>query len=192
MNIAVFCGSHLGKSASLQQGVALLGMTLAKEGHTMLYGGSGWGYMGVAKKAAKDAGGKVVGILPRFFSQDAIESSYPIDELIMVDTMAERKQLLIEKADAFIALPGGIGTLDEITEVMVSNQLCFSSKPIGLLNTDGFFDHFVGQLQHMNQEELLDDRALNFVKVSDNPSELLEMLRSFEPMDDSYIRNKLR
>lgn len=191
-NISVFCGSHFGKNAAFEAAAVELGRKIARQDRTLLYGGSGWGYMGAVKKACKDAGGYVVGILPTCFSEDAVESSKPIDELVMVSSLPERKAMMIERSDAFIAIPGGIGTLDELTEVMTANQLGFVAKPMGLLNVDGFYDHLVAQLELMNREGLLGAAALHSLVVASTVDEMLTALDDYQPMTDPNIQTKMR
>lgn len=150
MNIAVFCGSSNPKNETYAAAARELGRSLAEGGHTLLYGGSNLGLMGVVSGAALEAGGCVVGVIPTLFSEDIIRSQ-AVTELVRVGSMAERKAYLIAHSDAFIALPGGIGTLDEVLEVMVANQLQHLGKPMILLNLDGFFDPFLEQLRVMHE-----------------------------------------
>ena len=150
MNIAVFCGSSLPRNKEIVEAAAVLGRRIAQEGHTLVYGGSNLGLMGVVSGAALEAGGRVVGVIPNLFSDDIIHSQR-VTELVRVRSMAERKEYLIAHSDAFVALPGGIGTLDEVLEVMVANQLKQIDKPMYLLNLDGFYDTFLEQLRQMHQ-----------------------------------------
>lgn len=160
MNITVFCGSSMPMKDSYAEAATLLGKTIAEKGHTLLYGGSNLGVMGLVSGAALSAGGRVTGVIPSFFSEEIINSQ-PVTELVRVKSMAERKEYLIAVSHAFIALPGGIGTLDEILEVMVANQLGLmkdsngntitEGKPIALLNPDGFYDPFFSQIKTMGE-----------------------------------------
>lgn len=150
MNIAVFCGSGLPGDSRITNAAETLGRRLAEEGHTLIYGGSNLGLMGVVSGAALQEDGHVVGVIPTLFSEDIIRSQR-VTELVRVRTMAERKEYLIAHSDAFVALPGGIGTLDEVLEVMVANQLKQIDKPMYLLNLDGFYDLFLEQLRQMHQ-----------------------------------------
>jgi uncharacterized protein (TIGR00730 family) len=150
MNIAVFCGSSLPHNKEIVEAAAVLGRRIAQEGYTLVYGGSNLGLMGVVSGAALEEGGRVVGVIPNLFSDDIIHSQR-VTELVRVRTLAERKEYLIAHSDAFIALPGGIGTLDEVLEVMVANQLKQIDKPMYLLNLDGFYDTFLEQLRQMHQ-----------------------------------------
>ena len=165
MNIAVFCGSSLPRNKEIVEAAAVLGRRIAQEGHTLVYGGSNLGLMGVVSGAALEEGGRVVGVIPTLFSEEIIRSQR-VTELVRVRSMAERKEYLIARSDAFVALPGGIGTLDEIAEVMVANQLqivdgkrvldgTYRQKPMILLNIDGYFDPFLAQIQRAHDEGLM-------------------------------------
>ena len=150
MNISVFCASSQPRNTRIAEAAAELGHRLALGGHTLLYGGSNLGLMGVVSSAALQEGGRVVGVIPTLFSEEIIRSQ-PVTELVRVHSMAERKEYIIARSDAFVALPGGIGTLDEVLEVMVANQLKQIDKPMYLLNLDGFYNLFLEQLRQMHQ-----------------------------------------
>ena len=165
MNISVFCGASLPRSEQITEAARQLGRAIARGGHTLLYGGSNLGLMGVTSGAALQEGGRVVGVIPTFFSDDIIHSQ-PVSELVRVRTLAERKEYLIAHSDAFVALPGGIGTIDEVSEVMVMNQLqivdgqrildsSYRTKPMILLNIDGYYNPFLEQLRLVKEEGLM-------------------------------------
>lgn len=158
MNISVFCGASLPHSEQITEAARQLGRAIARGGHTLLYGGSNLGLMGATSGAALQEGGRVVGVIPTFFSDDIIHSQ-PVSELVRVRTLAERKEYLIAHSDAFVALPGGIGTLDEVLEVMVANQLHHLDKPMILLNLGGYYAPFLAQLDVMRAEGLLRSTA---------------------------------
>ena len=168
MHIAVFCGSSMPRNKEIVEAAAALGRRIAREGHTLVYGGSNLGLMGVVSGAALQEGGRVVGVIPTFFSDDIIHSQ-PVSELVRVRSLAERKEYLIAHSDAFVALPGGIGTLDEVLEVMVANQLGLVrdrsganqslGKPMILLNLGGYYNPFLAQLDAMRAEGLLRSAA---------------------------------
>lgn len=168
MHIAVFCGASLPHSEQITEAARQLGRAIARGGHTLLYGGSNLGLMGAMSGAALQEGGRVVGVIPTFFSDDIIHSQ-PVSELVRVRTLAERKEYLIAHSDAFVALPGGIGTLDEVLEVMVANQLGLvrdrsganqsQGKPMILLNLGGYYNPFLAQLDAMRAEGLLRSAA---------------------------------
>ena len=161
MNIAVFCGASMPRNEKYVEAARVLGRRIARAGHTLVYGGSNLGLMGVVSGAALEEGGRVVAVIPTLFPEEIIQSQQ-VSEIIRVKSMAERKERIIAMCDAFVALPGGIGTLDEVFEVAVANQLRrFSdrasqpSKPVVLLNIDGFYDNMLSQLRIMSDEGLL-------------------------------------
>ena len=192
MNISVFCGASLPHSEQITEAARQLGRAIARGGHTLLYGGSNLGLMGATSGAALQEGGRVVGVIPTFFSDDIIHSQ-PVSELVRVRTLAERKEYLIAHSDAFIALPGGIGTLDEVFEVLVANQLGQCSKPMGLLNTQGFFNPQIEMLRRMESEGLYNLTNARYLIVDDQPEGLLQMLASFVPLPaDGPVARRLR
>ena len=165
MHISVFCASSLPHNKEIVEAAAVLGRRIAQEGHTLVYGGSNLGLMGVVSGAALEEGGRVVGVIPNLFSDDIIHSQR-VTELVRVRSMAERKERIMEACDAFIALPGGIGTIDEVSEVMVMNQLqivdgkrvldgTYKTKPMILLNIDGYYNPFLEQLRLTKEEGLM-------------------------------------
>lgn len=173
--IGVFCASHIGRNPLFQSAARQLGRLIASEGRTLVYGGSNLGYMGTVSTAALDQGGRVVSVIPTLFSEEVINSQ-PRAETIRVNSMQERKSRMLEMCDAFIALPGGIGTLDEISEVLMSNQLRLCRKPIGLLNAEGYYDHFVELIHHMESEDLVYPGALPMLLFDSTPEGLLHQL----------------
>ncbi len=192
MNISVFCGASRPSNTQYIAAATLLGKSLAREGHTLLYGGSNLGLMGVVSSAALEEGGHVVGVIPSFFSEEIIQSQ-SVSELVRVASMAERKEYLIAHSDAFIALPGGIGTLDEAFEVMVANQLGLSRKPIGLLNTNNFYQPLMQQLQLMEQEGLYRLANADYLVIEAQPDQLLQRLCRYTPNpDQGHIAQRLR
>lgn len=192
MNISVFCGASLPRNQQYTAAATLLGKLLAKRGHSLLYGGSNLGIMGAVSSASLENGGCVVGVIPSFFSEEIILSQ-PVSELVRVASIAERKEYLIAHSDAFIALPGGIGTLDEVFEVLVANQLGQCSKPMGLLNTQGFFNPQIEMLRRMESEGLYSLSNARYLIVDDQPEGLLQMLASFVPLPaDGPVARRLR
>jgi len=154
MNIAVYCGSGFGKNPRYVQVAQELGTWIGENGHTLVYGGSSVGLMGVISQAVMDAGGDVIGVEPQFFI-DAGVAQHDLTELIVVETMAERRAAMIERADAFIALPGGVGTLEEISEIMCRIRLRLTVAPCILVNIDGFYDAFATLLDEMAYDEFI-------------------------------------
>ena len=192
MNISVFCGATLPRNPEYIHAARHLGQLLAQGGHTLLYGGSNLGLMGTVSGGALEAGGTVIAVIPTFFSEEIINSQQ-VTELVRVATIAERKEYLIAHSDAFIALPGGIGTIDETFEVLVANQLGLCSKPMGLLNTLGFFNPQYDMLRRMEADGLYNLTDARYLIIDDQPEGLLQMLAAFVPLpNDGPVARRLR
>lgn len=148
MNIAVYCGSGHGDRPEYAQAARQLGAWMATNGHGLVYGGSSIGLMGAVSAAVMQGGGQAIGVEPRFFIEMGVEQ-HGLTELIVVDTMSQRKDKMIQLSDAFVALPGGVGTLEEISEIMSRIRLNLTQAPCVLLNLDGFYDHLAAMLDVM-------------------------------------------
>jgi len=157
--IVVFCGSSMGSNPAFEQGAKVLGSILAKQNIGLIYGGADIGLMGAVANGALESGGEVIGVLPKFLSSKEI-AHHHLTELILVDSMHERKQKMNDLADGIIALPGGFGTLEELFEMLTWGQLGLHSKPIGVLNIDGFYDDLMSQLEKMVSAGFL--KAINY------------------------------
>ncbi|MDG4883776.1 TIGR00730 family Rossman fold protein [Mesorhizobium sp. WSM4884] len=153
-SVCVYCGSSPGRDEAYVKAGHLLGRSLAKSGLRLVYGGGTKGIMGAVAEGALKAGGKVTGIIPRFLiNREATETALDkLDELLITDNMHERKHRMFEKSDAFVALPGGIGTVEEIVEVMTWAQLGHHRKPIVFANIKGFWDPMMALIEHMAEE----------------------------------------
>ncbi|TIN31143.1 MAG: TIGR00730 family Rossman fold protein [Mesorhizobium sp.] len=153
-SVCVYCGSSPGRDEIYIKAGHLLGRSIAKAGLRLIYGGGTKGIMGAVAEGALKAGGKVTGIIPRFLiNKEATETALGrLDELLITDNMHERKHKMFEKSDAFVALPGGIGTVEEIVEVMTWAQLGHHRKPIVFGNVGGFWDPMLALLDHMAAE----------------------------------------
>ena len=148
MNITVYLGARSGNEPVFREAALELGEWIAKAGHRLIYGGSGIGLMGVLADAVMEGGGEVIGVEPQFFIDDGFLHE-GITKTIPTQTMAERRLLMMEMGDAFIALPGGIGTLDEISEVIVMGGLNKHQKPCILYNKNGYYDLLRGMFDRM-------------------------------------------
>jgi uncharacterized protein (TIGR00730 family) len=153
-SVCVYCGSSPGRDEIYAKAGHLLGRSIAKAGLRLVYGGGTKGIMGAVAEGALKAGGKVTGIIPRFLiNKEATETALDrLDELLITDNMHERKHKMFEKSDAFVALPGGIGTVEEIVEIMTWAQLGHHRKPIVFGNVNGFWDPMTALLDHMAAE----------------------------------------
>ncbi|TIQ26489.1 MAG: TIGR00730 family Rossman fold protein [Mesorhizobium sp.] len=153
-SVCVYCGSSPGRDEAYVKAGHLLGRSLAKSGLRLIYGGGTKGIMGAVAEGALKAGGKVTGIIPRFLiNREATETALDkLDELLITDNMHERKHRMFEKSDAFVALPGGIGTVEEIVEIMTWAQLGHHRKPIVFANIKGFWDPMMALIEHMAEE----------------------------------------
>ena len=176
--IGVYCGSSAGRGERLRAAAAQVGGLLAREGIGLVYGGGGIGLMGAVADAVLGAGGSVTGVIPRFL-EDKELGHRGVQEMHVVATMHERKLKMIELADAFIALPGGFGTLEELFEVLAWSQLQLHAKPVGVLNVDGFYDGLIACLDGMVGARLLRpvDRARLVVEAE--PAPLLEAMAAW-------------
>lgn len=151
-SVCVFCGSSDAAAPDLLASAADFGVILAREGLTMIYGGGGVGLMGACAKAAHDAGGKVLGIIPHFLKER--ERRLDIVETVVVDSMHERKMMMFERADGFVVLPGGIGTLEEVVELLSWRRLDLHGKPVVFYNPDGFWEPLFNLFQHTVDQNL--------------------------------------
>lgn len=141
-NICVFCGSSVGRNPAFRENAQILGQLLAERGIGLVYGGGQVGLMGAIADATLDAGGEVIGVIPKSLFEAEIAHA-GLRQLCVVGSMHERKALMAELSDAFIAMPGGFGTFEEILEVVTWSQLGIHRKPCGVLNVDGFYNHLI-------------------------------------------------
>jgi len=178
--ICVYCGSNVGARPAYTDAARELGRTIAAAGLGLVYGAGNVGLMHVVAEAVLQSGGEVIGLIPRALADKELAHE-KLTELIVVDSMHERKRGMADRADGFIALPGGIGTLEEVVEVFTWLQLEFHAKPVGLLNTEGFYDRLLDFLRHMCDERFLRPEQLDMLLVDADPSALLDRMRSFRP-----------
>jgi len=178
--ICVYCGSNTGKNPAHVAAARALGRQMAEAGVGLVYGGGGLGLMGEIARTVLAHHGHVTGIIPEFLSKKE-RMLRDADELIVVKDMHQRKQLMFDRSDAFVALPGGIGTLEELVEQLTWAQLGRHHKPIVLLNVDGFWAPFLALLQHMAHEQFIrPDMEVRFIAV-DKPEEVLPAIRAAAP-----------
>jgi len=174
-SVCVYCGSRNGVSPAYVEVAKTVGQWIGAHNGQLVYGGGNNGLMGVVAQAAADAGARVVGIIPKAL-QTTENTRTACTELHVVDTMHERKRMMAERADAFIALPGGIGTFEEFFEVWTWRQLGYHDKPIGLLNTDGYYDGLLSFAHSSVQQGFLSDWQMDLIRCDSHPSTLLREL----------------
>lgn len=179
-SICVFCGSQAGEHPAYAEGARQLGTLLAREGIRIVYGGSSLGLMGALANAALEQGGKVTGIIPTGLVQREV-ANHAVSDLIVVGSMHERKTQMSELADGFIALPGGLGTLEEFFEILTWAQLGIHDKPCGLLNLEGYFDPLVDFLDVAVREGFLLSKYRSLMLEEPDPAAMLGRMRAYQP-----------
>lgn len=175
MNVCVFCGSGSGLNAVYSEDARKFGSLLAKSSVQLVYGGGNIGLMGKLADAVMQGGGKVTGVIPSFLLRREV-GHRGITNLEVVDSMHQRKQRMADLADAFVALPGGWGTLEELAEILTWKQLGLISQPVFLLNTNRFFDPLFEQMRLMVREGFLRQGYFELLQIANTPEELLSML----------------
>ena len=173
--ICVFCGSSSGANPAYAHAAQALGQLLAERGITLVYGGGAVGLMGIVADAALAAGGEVIGVIPQSLERAEVGHK-GLTRLEVVDGMHARKARMAELADAFIALPGGLGTLEELFEVWTWAQLGYHSKPLGLLETNGFYAKLIGFLDHLVDESFVRQQHRGLLQVRDSAQALLDVI----------------
>ena len=175
--LCIYCGSNVGNDPLFLETARLVGKILAEGDHTLVYGGGSVGLMGVVADAALAAGGKVIGIIPELFVQEKREIAHSgLTELHVVDSMHERKYKMASLADGFLALPGGIGTLEEIIEAFTWTQIGIHPKPCALLNVNGFYNSLMTLLTDMVEKGFLHREQLSQLIVETEPEVAIKYL----------------
>ena len=180
MRICVFCGSSPGRGASYLASARAFGELLAREGIGLVYGGAAIGLMGAVADAARAHGGEVIGVIPQALVTHEVAHS-GLDDLRVVSSMHERKALMAELADGFVALPGGIGTLEELFEVWTWAQLGLHGKPCALLDVDGFYAGLSAFLEHVVEQKFLRPEHRRILMVEADGRALLAKFRAYVP-----------
>lgn len=180
-SICVYCGSSAGKDPEIIGQAQKLGNLLADRGITLVYGAAKIGVMGAVAQGALERGGKVIGVIPEFLKiKEVVHTG--LTELIVNDTMHERKMKLQQLADGFITLPGGFGTMEELFEVLTWSQLALHQKPVGLLNVNGFYDDLLSALKTMVEKGFLKQENFEILLVDTTLQGLLDQMKDFKPM----------
>jgi uncharacterized protein (TIGR00730 family) len=185
--ICVYCGSCPGHSPAYKQAAVELGVFLANAGISMVYGGGDIGLMGAVADSVMAAGGEVIGVIPHHLVELEI-GHRGLTQLVEVDGMHQRKSKMAELSDGFIAMPGGIGTAEELLEILTWLQLGLHGKPVGVLNTLGYFYHLIEFISHMEKEGFLKDVHRDMLLVENEPLNLVSRMRSFVPISFSKVQ----
>tara|TARA_B100000212_G_scaffold188093_1_gene141869 strand:+ start:137 stop:718 length:582 start_codon:yes stop_codon:yes gene_type:complete len=185
-NISIFCGAHEGNNPKYAVEAKKVAESIAKKGINVVFGGGNVGLMKIISDTALDNGVEVLGISLK--SLHALELANPrLKEIVVTDTLLDRKDEFMSRSDAFVVLPGGVGSLDELAEIMASNQLGIINKPVGILNTEGYYDHLLSWFNKAVEEGFISPANLKELLVSDSPQELVEMVVNHtRPSDDDW------
>ena len=178
-SVCVYCGASFGSDPIYTEAAKAMGRTVAERGLKLVYGGGQVGLMGVIADACIDAGGEVLGVIPDFL--DHKEIAHPrVQDMRIVKSMHERKLMMADNADAFIAMPGGLGTMEELFEVWTWSQLGRHEKPVALLNMNGYWDKLTAFLDHMRDEGFVEARHRDMLMSAQTPEAVLEALDAYQ------------
>ncbi len=178
--VCVYCGSRTGEDPIWAEAARALGREMASREIGLVFGGGAVGLMGVIADEVLEAGGEVVGIIPWGLSSTEVTNE-AVTELVHCDTMHERKAMMEERSDGFIAMPGGYGTLDELFEILTWSQLGLHRKPVGVYNTDGFFDHLLTYLDETTARGFVSRAHRDIIQATADPAALLDAMTAYEP-----------
>jgi len=179
-SICVFCASSNAVDAVYLEAATDLGRRMGEAGIDLIYGGASIGLMGAVARGVHEKGGRVTGVLPKFFKKKEIEYG-EADELIVTGTMRERKAVMDERSDAFIVLPGGVGTLEEAMEIFSLIQLKQTAKPLVFINTDSFYDGIIRHFEKLVELKFAKEETLNMYALVESPEEAVEYIENFRP-----------
>lgn len=182
-SICVYCGSNQGNRSVYAEVAKQFGQALAEKNITLVYGGGQVGVMGIVADAVLHHGGKVIGVTPDFLVEREVHHQ-ELSELIVTKTMHERKQIMADLSDAFVALPGGLGTLDELFEILTWHQLHIHRKPVALLNVDGYFSPVLTMMNQMVSEGFLHHANRDILIDSEDIYDLLQLLTGYKPSEE--------
>ena len=181
-SICVYCSSSNAIADVYPPMAERLGRQLARRGHSLVYGGGAVGLMGVLAHATHEEGGTVTGVIPSKL-QDREGIAYDADELVVTDTMRERKGIMFRRADAFVVLPGGYGTLEEFMEVLTLKQLGYHDRPIAILNADGFFDTLLAFFEELREGRFAREPVADLAHVVSSPEAALDRIEQVLALD---------
>lgn len=179
MRICVYGGASVKIDPDYIRATEVLGEKMAKRGHDLVFGAGGTGLMGAIAKGVSDGGGKVLGVIPRFFLDKNVEIvADHCDEVIYTDTMRERKQIMEDSADAFIMTPGGIGTFEEFFEILTLKQLGQLNKPIVIFNHKNYYVELIDMMEHSIEKKFINDAVRTLYSVFEDADELLDFIEN--------------
>ncbi len=179
MNICVYGASSKTLDDKYLQEAEKLGEVLAKRGHTLVFGGGSHGMMGASARGAKKGGGKVIGVAPKFFNVGDVLLEN-CDEFVLTETMRERKQIMEDKSNAFIAVPGGIGTFEELFEILTLKQLGRHTKPVAIFNVNGYYDGIKNMFEKAVDENFMTEKCLELFGIFETAEDVIDYLENYE------------
>lgn len=190
MQICLYGASSNALDAGYLDSAYTLGRMMARRGHALVYGGGAQGVMGAAARGVHDEGGRITGVAPRFLNVDGILYD-ACDELIFTDTMAERKSIMAQRAEAFIMAPGGIGTFEEFFEILTLKQLGRHNPPIAVFNVDDYYAPMQKMLEHAVAERFVREPCLKIYRLFSEPEALLDYIESYDAaaIDVRHLKN---
>ena len=180
MNVCVYCSSSEAVGEEYFQAAEELGALLADKGHAVVYGGASVGLMGALARSAHLHGGRVVGVMPKAIADHGINFT-SADETIVTDSLRERKRVMEERADAFVALPGGFGTLEELMEILTLKQLGYHEKAVAILNINGFYDLLLEFFEKLYREKFAKPETVSIFGLVDSVGRLVDYLDTYTP-----------
>jgi uncharacterized protein (TIGR00730 family) len=189
-SVCVYCGSRTGLNPDFAEAAQEVGTWIGRHGGQLVYGGGRSGLMGLVADATLRAGGRVIGVIPKTLV-DKECAHRDCTELHIVDTMHDRKRMMAERADVFLALPGGIGTFEELFEVWTWRQLGYHDKPIGILNTAGYFDRLLAFLESSVEQQFMGNWQMDLIRSGANSETLLQELVQAAGMSPAPQLNKI-
>tara|TARA_E500000318_G_scaffold49001_4_gene46067 strand:+ start:1818 stop:2402 length:585 start_codon:yes stop_codon:yes gene_type:complete len=187
-SICVFCGSSGRVDEAYRQAATQFGTLVGEKGYDLVYGGGHVGLMGITADAALAAGASVLGVIPKFL-QDYEVGHDGLNELIVTDNMHDRKRIMYERSDAFVILPGGLGTMDETFEVVTWTQLGLSAKPVVIANIDGFWDPLIALVDHLVQTGFARDENRSILQIADNVGDIFPKIAA-APVSHGKVDSK--
>ncbi len=191
MRICVYGAASPTIDAEYFEKVEQMGKVMVSRGHSLVFGGGGNGLMGAAARGVRSKGGYILGVIPKFFDLEKVEAICDFcDKLIQPDTMRERKQIMEDNADAFIVVPGGIGTFEEFFEILTLKQLCRHNKPIAIYNINGYYDELNHAIEQAMKKNFIRDNCKDLYITTENLSEIFEYIE--KPTEQSHTVKELK